>query len=108
MIISGVLGQHIVPRVHNMSPVDSIFIFCDNKKYHEQWATDWPKIQGVFTEFLPICEALRKAAQLCEQDAIPMRFMAIDGDVTKQKLNQLDPSFVYTTIVKEIVLIIQI
>jgi hypothetical protein len=32
MIISGYLGQHIVPRVHNMSQVDSIFIFCGNKK----------------------------------------------------------------------------
>jgi hypothetical protein len=32
MIISGSLGEHIVPRVHNMSQVDSIFIFCGNKK----------------------------------------------------------------------------
>ena len=44
MIISGALGQQIVPRVHNMSQVDSIFIFCDNQKYHEQWAKDWSKI----------------------------------------------------------------
>jgi hypothetical protein len=36
MIISGSLGQHIVPRVHNMSQVDSIFIFCGNKKRYEQ------------------------------------------------------------------------
>ena len=38
MIISGSLGQHIVPRVHNMSQVDSIFIFCGNTKCHEQWS----------------------------------------------------------------------
>ncbi|CAF4224253.1 unnamed protein product [Adineta steineri] len=36
MIISGSLGQHTVSRVHSMSQVDSIFIFCGNKKYHEQ------------------------------------------------------------------------
>jgi hypothetical protein len=32
MIISGSLGQQIVPHVHKMSQVDSIFIFCSNKK----------------------------------------------------------------------------
>ena len=36
MVIPGWLGQHVVPRVHDMSQVDSIFIFCGNKKYHEQ------------------------------------------------------------------------
>src|ERR1700723_1233746 len=30
MIISGSLGQHIVLRLHHMSQVDSIFIFCRN------------------------------------------------------------------------------
>ena len=28
IIISGLLSKHVVPRVHNMSQVDSIFIFC--------------------------------------------------------------------------------
>jgi hypothetical protein len=65
------------------------------------------KNSGVFTEFLPICEALKKAAQPCEQDAIPVSFMAIGGDVTKKNFNQLDPSFVYITIVKQILLVIQ-
>src|ERR1700734_3318538 len=80
MIISGSLGQHIVPRVHNMSQVDSIFISCRNQKYHEQWAKDWSKIKGVFTEIGPICEALKKAAQECEHNATPMSYMGTSGD----------------------------
>ena len=32
MIISGSLGPQIVPHVHKMSQVDSIFIFCSKKK----------------------------------------------------------------------------
>ncbi|CAF0957054.1 unnamed protein product [Adineta steineri] len=102
MIISGSLGQHIVPRVHSMSQVDSIFIFCGNKKHHEQWAKDWPKIKGVFTDITPICEALKGAAHQCEQNVIPMSFVE-----TNKKLDQLDPSFMYTQIMKEIILTIQ-
>ncbi|CAF1471581.1 unnamed protein product [Adineta steineri] len=102
MIISGSLGQHTVSRVHSMSQVDSIFIFCGNKKYHEQWAKDWPKIKGVFTDITPICEALKEAAHQCEQNAIPMSFVG-----TNKNLDQLDPSFMYTQIIKEIILTIQ-
>jgi tetratricopeptide (TPR) repeat protein len=106
MIISGSLGQHIVPRVHNMSQVDSIFIFCGNKKRHEQWAKEWPKIEGVFTDIAPICEALKQTAQQCEQNAISISFMATGGNNATKKLDQLDPSFMYTQILKEILLTI--
>ncbi|CAF4166637.1 unnamed protein product, partial [Adineta steineri] len=102
MIVSGSLGKNIVPRVHNMSQVDSIFIFYGNRKHHEQWAKDWPKIKGVFTDIKPICEALKSAAHQCEQNAIPMSFVG-----SNQKLDQLDPSFMYTQIIKEILLTIK-
>ncbi|CAF4143838.1 unnamed protein product, partial [Adineta steineri] len=101
MIISGSLAQLIVPRVHNMPQIDSIFIFRDNEKHHEQWAKEWAKIKGIFTEITTICEALKKAAHQCEQNAIPMSFVRSD-----KKLDQLDPSFMYTQIIKEILLTI--
>jgi tetratricopeptide (TPR) repeat protein len=107
MIIAGSLGQHTVPYVHNMSQVDSIFIFCDNKKRHEQWAKEWPKIKGVFIEISPICEALKQAVQHCEQNAISISFIATNDGISKKNLDQLDPSFMYTQILKEILLEIE-
>ena len=106
MIISGSLGKHIVPRVHNMSQVDSIFIFCGNKKHHEKWVKDWPKIKGIFTEIAPICEALKNATKECEQNASPMSFVATSDDMSNKNLNQLDNSFMYTQMMKEILLTI--
>ncbi|CAF0895989.1 unnamed protein product [Adineta steineri] len=102
MIISGLLGQNFVPSIHNMSQVDSIFVFCGNRKHHEQWAKGWPKIKGVFTDITPICEALKETAHQCEQNAIPMSFVEAN-----KKLDQLDPSFMYTQILKEILLTIK-
>jgi hypothetical protein len=108
MIISESLGQLIVPRVHNMSQVDSISIFCGKKARHEQWTKEWPKIKGVFTEISPICEALKQAAQQCEHNAISMSFVATDTDDASGKtLDRLDPSFMYTQILKEILLTIK-
>jgi hypothetical protein len=91
MVISGSLGEHMVPRIHN-------------KKRHEQWVKDWSKIKGVFTDIAPICEALKQAANECEQNAIPISFMATSGDTSTKSLNQLDCTFMYTQIMKEILL----
>jgi len=107
MIIPSSLGQQIVPRVHDMSQVDSIFIFSSKKKRPEQWAKDWSKIKGVFTEITYICEAIKQAAQQCEQNSISISFMATTGDVSKKNLDQLDSSFMYTQIFKEILLTIK-
>jgi hypothetical protein len=107
MLISGSLGQHIVPQVHDMSQVDSIFIFCGNKAWHEKWAKDWPKVKGVFTKIAPICEAIKEAARQCEQNAIAISFMPTGTASSKKNLDQLDCSFMYTQILKEILLTIK-
>ncbi|CAF1117874.1 unnamed protein product [Adineta steineri] len=101
IIISGSLGQHFVRFVHNMSQVDSIFLLCENQKYHEQWAKNWSKIKGIFVDITSICEAIKETALQCEQNAIPMSFLE-----SNKQLDQLDPSFMYTQIVKEILLTI--
>ena len=107
LIISGSLGQTIVPQVHDMIQIDCIFVFCGNKQFHEQWTVKWPKIRGVFTEIGSICEALQKAAQQCERNVTPISLMATRNDALKNHLDQLEPSFMYTQILKEILLTIE-
>jgi hypothetical protein len=87
MIISGSLGQHIISLINDMFQVDSIFIFCDSKKLHEQWTKEWAKIKGMFTEISSICEALNQAAQQCERTAISMSFMTTSNGTSKKNLN---------------------
>ncbi|UJR12859.1 hypothetical protein I4U23_017033 [Adineta vaga] len=89
MIMSGSLGEHLAPRIHDLTQVDSIFIFCGNKKHHEQWAKEWPKIKGVFTEIKPICDALKQAVQQCEQNAMSISFVK-----DSKNLDQLHPTFI--------------
>ncbi|CAF1359751.1 unnamed protein product [Adineta steineri] len=99
MIASGSLGKYTVPHVHDVSQLDTIFIFCSKQERHIQWAKEWPKIKGVFTDITSICAALKRAVYQCEKDDIPISFVASD-----KKLDQLDPSFMYTQILKEILL----
>ncbi|CAF1481444.1 unnamed protein product [Adineta steineri] len=101
MIVSESHGKHIVPHVHDMIQVDTIFIFCNNQECDKSWTREWPKIKGVFTDVTSICNALKQATHQCEQNSISISFVAPD-----KKLDQLDPSFMYTQILKEILLTI--
>ncbi|CAF0916877.1 unnamed protein product [Adineta steineri] len=101
MIVAGELGEHIVPHVHDMFQVDTIFIFCNNQEWHKQWIKEWPKIKGIFTDITSICEALKRTVPQCEENAISISFVA-----PNTKFDQLDPSFMYTQILKEILLTI--
>jgi tetratricopeptide (TPR) repeat protein len=107
MIASGALGQTIVPVLHDMAQVSVIYIFCEDKARHEQWTQQWPKVNGVFTDMKPICEALKKTVQKCHQNTISMSFVATTSDTKTKNLDQLDQSFMYTQILKEILLTIQ-
>ncbi|CAF4688745.1 unnamed protein product, partial [Rotaria sp. Silwood2] len=75
-----------------MSQIYAIYIFCRKRSKYEQWATkEFPKVRGVFTEIDPICISVRQAARECDDDAV-----VITGEI--------EPSFMYTTLFKEIVL----
>jgi len=104
LIVTGYIGQHVVPIIHSMTQLDSIYIFCGNASRHEQWAKQWLKIKGIFTEMSSICNALKPAAQQCDQDNISIGFMSASDDPSSQNLDQLDPSFMYTQILQEIIL----
>jgi tetratricopeptide (TPR) repeat protein len=104
IIISDTLGPYTVPRVHDMSQVDSVFIFCSNKKRQEQWVIEWPKVKGVFDGIPQICGALKQVAQKCEQNAISISFVSTSGNASTKNLDQLDPTFMYSQILKEILL----
>ena len=106
MIISDSLAQQIVPLVHNMSQVDSIFVLSSSQKYDKEWIADWPKIQGPYTEIEPISDAVKKTALRLENNAISISFIKGSDSLLEKNGNRLDPSFMYTQIMKEIFLTI--
>ena len=96
VMVSGSLGQHLVPDIYAMPQLDAIYIFCGNKSQHEQWATNWVKIKGVHTSITPICKALQLAAKQCNENSIAISFVSVSEGASSANLDQLEPSFMYT------------
>ncbi|CAF2064308.1 unnamed protein product [Rotaria magnacalcarata] len=101
MIVSDCIGQYVVSQIHQMSQLDSVYVFCSNRLVREQWTKDWSKVKGVFTDVVPICELLKKAVRQFDYASVPISF-GQSSYVKDQKLNQLDQSFMYTQMLKEI------
>ncbi|CAF1236257.1 unnamed protein product [Rotaria sordida] len=95
MIVSGSLGQKFVSEMEAIPQLESVYVFCGNQSYHEQWANKVSKVKGVYTKIEPICKALEIDRQRCDQAMISVSF------------NGLDPLFMYTQLLKEALLEIE-
>ncbi|CAF1372289.1 unnamed protein product [Adineta ricciae] len=103
LITSGSLGQQITPSIHDIPQLDSIYIFCYRKTFHNHWATRWMKVKGVFTDIASMYESLKQATRLCDQSAMSISFLR-EENLPERQANQLNPSFMYLQILKEIIL----
>ncbi|CAF1440001.1 unnamed protein product [Adineta steineri] len=104
VVTSGYLGQHLVPKIHDMPQLDAIYIFCGDKSRHQGWTQNWTKIKGVHTNIKDICQALQSAVKQSDQDTIAVSFLTINEMASADNLNQLEPTFMYTQLFKEILL----
>ncbi len=46
LIVSGALGQQLVPRLHDLPQFSACYVFCQNKKANEEWAKKYPKVKS--------------------------------------------------------------
>jgi hypothetical protein len=44
LIVSGQLGEEVVPRIHQVQQLSSIYVYCMNKERNEKWAKNFPKV----------------------------------------------------------------
>jgi tetratricopeptide (TPR) repeat protein len=100
MIVSGAIGQSAIPVIHDLSQVDSIYVFCGNKLKHEQWAKEWSKVKGVFNQTDQICDTLKRDTEQCDRASVSIT-------VTSGALDHLEPSFMYTQLLKESIIEIE-
>ena len=106
VISSGALAQTTVPLTHDIPQVNSFYIFCENKIQHEEWAKKWTKVSGVYTDIVSICAALKQATQDLDHSSISISFAPKSDEAGSENQDTLDCSFMYTQILKEILLTI--
>jgi hypothetical protein len=47
LIVSGQLGQQILPYVHTLRQVIAIYVYCMDKQTNEQWTKNFTKVKHI-------------------------------------------------------------
>ncbi|CAF4677739.1 unnamed protein product, partial [Rotaria sp. Silwood2] len=104
IISTSAIGQHLVPDIHDMETLNAIFIYYGDEQQHQLWAQNWPKIKGVHTTIKSICKKLEVVVKQCNQDQVTVSIISTNEGGSSKDLDQLEPTFMYSQIFKEILL----
>lgn len=104
LVVADTMGRQMVPLIHDISQLHSVYIYCNNKAQHSAWTKNWAKIRGVYTEINNICKALQTMLRQYNYDSIMVSFASVNESGSSENFNQIEPSFMYTQIFKEILL----
>ena len=58
LIVSGSFSENVIPLVHDLEQLDSIFIYCGNRTRYEPLKAKWSKVKHVQTDIGVICKSL--------------------------------------------------
>ncbi|UJR08806.1 hypothetical protein I4U23_013061 [Adineta vaga] len=59
LIVSGRYCREIIPHIHDLSQLSSIYIFCKNQQKYEQWAQSFKKVVGVFVQLSDLVNKIK-------------------------------------------------
>lgn len=106
VIISTAFAEYIVPLLHDLPQIDSIYILCHERTEHDQWTLQYRKVKGVYTNIEDICEHLKNHTSRAEHSlaSISIFSSAILEAHDKVDLNNIDSSFMYSQLIKDMTL----
>ncbi|CAF0765359.1 unnamed protein product [Adineta steineri] len=93
-----------MPLINDIPQLHGIYILNDTKILPEEWTKKWQKIQSVHTNIDDLCQELQVGIKQYHQDSIAMSFIPASEMTSTDNLNQLEPTFMYTQIFKDILL----
>jgi tetratricopeptide (TPR) repeat protein len=106
VVISGEFSENVISSIQDISQVHGVYIFYENNVPYEKQTKKSVKMNGVFTDITSIYERLKEATQKCDHNSVSISVVKTVDGAENQSLDTLDCSFMYTQILKEILLTI--
>jgi len=98
LVIPNSLAEVVISQVHDLHQLDSIYVLSSQ---HEERNTLYAKLKGVFSNISSLGEHLQQSIQVAEENAIPISILSSNA-ISSEDLDTLDPSFMYSQLLKEI------
>jgi tetratricopeptide (TPR) repeat protein len=49
-IVSNLFGPHVVPLIHDVPQIQTIYVYCRDRQVAESWTKSYPKVSSIFTK----------------------------------------------------------
>ena len=96
VIVSGALGIALLKQIKDLETIIWIYVFCENKALHAEWAKQYAKVRGVFVEKVPLFSNLLSDLAAYAVHLTPMRiFQSNDKQKSIGDLNPEAASFMW-------------
>jgi tetratricopeptide (TPR) repeat protein len=102
LIASGSLGEIIVPKIHNLSQISAIYIFCGDIVKHNQWSKLFSKIRGVFNDENSLMICLEKDAKIYSNTLIPIS-ISHSNEYSLQDIDKEQVAFLWFQLMIEVI-----
>ena len=106
VIISGNFSPSVISLIQGISQVFRVYIFYPNDIPDQKQTKESITINEIFTDITSVCETLRQATKQCDDNSVSISFVKNTDVTANQSSDTLDSSFMYTQILKEILLTI--
>jgi len=94
----------IIPEIHQIT---SVYIYHHDKSLSKNSSSELQsKVKGIHTNITSICEALKKTTQDCDRNSINISVVKPSDETANKVSDLVDSSFMYTQLLKEIILTI--
>ena len=105
LIVSGSFGENIIRLVHDLPQIVALYVYCFNIQLHEQWAKNFNKIRGIFTDEHLLVTKLEQDIWLAEKDQTPMSaFNGTFVETSSRDIGKEQARFMWSTLILETIL----
>ena len=105
LIVSGRCGRQLVPQIHHLRQVSSIYVYCMDKKTNELWAKDFIKIKSVIVEPNDLIHVVKQDQQTRVKIEEPLSINIFNvTSKTDQSTTELNGNFVHSLLLIDVLI----
>ncbi|CAF1012611.1 unnamed protein product [Adineta steineri] len=104
LIVPNEVLESIGASIQPMSHVDSVYIYSEEQINLEQWKLANSKLKGSFSDLLSQCRLSQRVWHPCHLAPISSNVLPSNAEFMDRASNQLDPTYMWTQLLKEVIL----
>ena len=106
LIVSGRCGRQLVPQIHHLRQVSSIYVYCMDKKANELWAKDFIKIKSVIVQLKDLIHVIKQdqKSRVKIEEPLSINIFKTGTNKADQSTTGLNGNFVHSLLLIDVLI----